>query len=106
MEQVRHPLLASLRVRVKKNTQGDGLQRDVTVLVVEAEPANVSVHDIPNDCMDALHGLLAAGGPVGSERVVAALLEDVTSSPFYNMLVRTEPVDKALVLLRFVQGSK
>ena len=103
---LRHPLLASLRVRVKKNSQGDGERRDVTVLVVEAEPADVPVHDIPNGCMDALHGLLAAGGPVGSERLVAAWLADVTPSPFYNMLVRSEPVDKALVLLRFAQGSK
>ncbi len=57
--ELRLPLLSSLRVRVRKST-GD---RDLTALVVEAESLNLEAHNIPNDSVDALHGLLAASGP-------------------------------------------
>ena len=82
--EIRHPLMASLRVRIKKST-GD---RDITALVVEAEPVSFDAgNDMPNDSVDALHGLLAAGGPPGRERLVATQLKDISHSPFYNLTV-------------------
>ena len=99
--ELRHPLLSSLRVRVKKST-GD---RDLTAIVVEAESLNLEAHDIPNDSVDALHGLLAAGGPPAAERLIAAHLPEITNSPFYNMAVAGEPAEKSLVLLLFTQRS-
>ena len=38
--------------------------------------------------------------------MVAAQLADVSHSPFYNLLVRKQPVDRALVLLRFPQNTR
>ena len=43
---------------------------------------------------------------LSAERCVACALEDLAPSPFYNMLFRVQPVDKALVLLHFTQRSK
>ena len=87
---------------MKKST-GD---RDMTALVVEAEPVGFGAgNEIPNDSVEALHGLLAAGGPAGSERLVATRLKDISHSPFYNLTVGGEPAEKALVLLYFTQRS-
>ena len=61
--------------------------------------------EIPNDSVNALHGLLATGGPPSSERLVAARLDENAHSPFYNMTVAGEPAEKALVLLHFTQKS-
>ena len=59
-------------MRAKKST-GD---RDMTALVVEAEPVGFGAgNEIPNDSVEALHGLLAAGGPAASERLVATRLK-------------------------------
>ena len=126
--ELRHPLMTSLRVRVKKNTgqsqidatepsqgasQIDATEpsqlgqahshstRDLAAIVVEAAP--LSTADIPNDSVDAIFGLLAAAGPLTSERLVVATLADVAPSPFYNMTVAGEPAEKALVMLRFTQ---
>ena len=82
--ELRHPLLVSLRVRVKQaigdNPHGAG---DVQALVVEAEPVSWGDgNEIPSDSIDALHGLLSSAGPPASERLVAAHLEDITPSPF------------------------
>ena len=71
-------------MRVKKST-GD---RDMTALAVEAEPVGFGAgNEIPNDSVEALRGLLAAGGPAGSERLVATRLKDISHSPFYNLTV-------------------
>ncbi len=61
--------------------------------------------EIPNDSVNALHGLLATGGPPSSERLVAARLQEIAHSPFYNMTVAGESAEKALVLLHFTQRS-
>ena len=50
-------------------------------------------------------GLLAAGGPPGTERMIAVALADVSHSPFYNLAVQEQPADKALVLLCFAQRT-
>ena len=71
-------------------------------VVVEAMPCTFS--DIPNDSVEAIHGLLA-GRPQTSERLVAAPVDTLKHSPFYNMLVDGEPVEKALTLLHFTQRS-
>ena len=61
--------------------------------------------EIPNDSVDALHGLLAMAGPPSCERLVAASLQEIAHSPFYNMTVCGERAEKALVLLHFTQRS-
>ena len=102
--EIKHPLLASLRVRVKKGESTD--DSHINTLVVEATPVCWDTDsEIPNDSVDALHGLLATGGPPSSERLVAASLSEIAHSPFYNMTVAGEPAEKALVLLHFTQRS-
>jgi hypothetical protein len=75
----------------------------LTAIVVEAEPRTFA--EVPNDSVDAIHGLLAAALPLSSERLAATSLENLKPSPFYNMLSNGEPLDKALVLLKFTQRS-
>ena len=60
---------------------------------------------VVKDSVEALHGLLAAGGPAGSERLVATRAKDISHSPFYNLTVGGEPAEKVLVLLYFTQRS-
>ena len=92
-DEIKHPLLASLRVRVKKPEKTDN--SDINTLVVEATPVYWDADaEIPNDSVNALHGLLATGGPPSSERLVAARLEEIAHSPFYNMTVAGEPAEK------------
>ena len=126
-DEIRHPLLVSLRVRVRPRngttspaaatepSQGNqasdasGLpisHSDATglsIIVVEVEPYTFA--DIPNDSIDAIHGLLACQ-PKTSDRLAASRLNLLSPSPFYNMLANGEPADKALVLLYFQQTSK
>jgi hypothetical protein len=84
--ELRHPLLASARVHVKKkdnaqSTQGaDAEEHSQTAkdsallaIVVEAEPCAFA--EVPNDSVDAIHGLLAAALPLPSERPAASSLE-------------------------------
>ena len=101
---INHPVLASLRVRVKKGGATDDSR--LNVVVVEASPVCWDEEaEIPNDAVDALHGLQATGGPPSSEVLVAANLHEIAHSPFYNMTVDGEPAEKALVLLHFTQKS-
>lgn len=113
--ELRHPLLASLRVRIKKKDDAQGKEgadatehsqqtndNELSAIVVEAQPCMPT--DIPNDSIDAIHGLLAAA-PLSSERLAAATLQSLKPSPFNNMLADGEPFDKALVLLNFTQRS-
>ena len=103
-DEIKHPLLASLRVRVKKSGNTD--DSHINMLVVEATPVCWDAGaEIPNDSVTALHGLLATGGPPSSERLVAARLQEIAHSPFYNMTVAGESAEKALVLLHFTQRS-
>ena len=113
--ELRHPLLVSLRVRIKKKSdtaQAEGAGADnsqpqhnstLEALVVEVEPCSLT--DIPNDSVDAIHGLLAAGPALTSERFMASSLKKLAPSPFNNVLVDGQPSDKALVLLQFTQRS-
>ena len=112
--ELRHPLLASLRVRIKRKkdntdvaaaTEHSSVSQEYgfSAMIVEAEPCLSG--DIPNDSVDAIHGLLAAGPVVTGDRLVATTLKHLTTSPFYNMLVDGQPSEKALVLLRFQQRS-
>jgi len=117
--ELRHPLLASLRVRIKKKEQAPSSQGSdatehsqpsnenaLSAIVVEAEPVDAkSMEEIPNDSVEAIHGLLAAGPAPTSERLAAAPLRDLKPSPFYNMVANGDPRGKALVLLRFTQRS-
>ena len=113
--ELRHPLLASVRIRIKakdgpNNTQAAATGHSqasedsaLSALIVEAERCSFS--DIPNDSVDAIHGCLAAGPAVTSERFVATSLKSLAPSPFNNMLIEGKPSDKALVLLKFTQRS-
>ena len=103
-QEIKHSLLASLRVRVKKGDSTD--DGHINALVVEATPVCWDTDsEIPNDAVDALHGLLATDRTPSSERLVAASLSEIASSPFYNMTVAGEPAEKAFVLLHFTQRS-
>ena len=111
-DELRHPLLASLRVRAKTKTKPSEPEANATepsqpqhdnvlsTIVVEAVPCTLT--DIPNDAVDAIHGLLA-GCPPTSERLAAVPVDKLKPSPFYNMLADGEPADKALTFLRFTQ---
>ena len=70
--------------------------------MVEVEPCTFT--DIPDDSVDAIHGLFA-GSAQTSERLAPVPLEKLQPSPFYNMLADGKPVEKALTLLRFTQRS-
>jgi len=111
-DELRHPLLASLRLHVQSKpqksepeatatehsqTQSDNI---LSAVVVEAEPCTFT--DIPDDSVEAIHGLFA-GSAQASERLAAVPLDKLRPSPFYNMLADGKPVEKALVLLRFTQ---
>ena len=90
--EIKHPLLTSLRVRVKKGESTD--DSHINTLVVEATPVCWDADsEIPNDAVDAWHGLLATGRPPSSERLVAASLSEIAHSPFYNMTVAGEPAE-------------
>ena len=72
------------------------------MIVVEAMPCTFD--DIPNDSLEAIHGLLASRQQA-SDRIVATPLDKLKASPFYNMLIDDEPTDKSLALLQFTQRS-
>ena len=108
--ELRHPVLASLRLQMQtkttkpdasptkpSQTQFDNLLSSV---VVEAVPCTFS--NIPNDSVQAIHGLLA-GFLQTSDRLAAAPLDTLKPLPFYNMLANGEPAAKALTLLHFTQ---
>ena len=116
--ELRHPVLACVRVRVQKKkeatvykaendeqvtSQADATEHRLSVIAVEAEPCTFI--EIPNDSVDAIHGLVAAGPTATSERLAATTLRNLKPSPFYNMEADEEPADKALVLLKFTQRS-
>ena len=92
-DELRHPIFASLRLRIQSKpekhesdatatehsqTQSSNL---LSAVVVEAQPCTFT--DIPNDAVEALHGLLA-GSPQDSERLAVVPLEKLKPSPFYN----------------------
>ena len=111
-DELRHPLLVSLRLHLhtktkKPETQGNATELSqsqgdniLSTVVVEAVPCTFT--DIPNDSVEAIRGLLA-GCPQSSERLAAFSLDKLEPSPFYNMLAAGEPIDKALTLLHFTQ---
>ena len=68
--------------------------------MVEAAPCTFT--DIPNDSVEAIHGLLA-GHAETTERLAVAPLDKLKPSPFYNMLADGKPVEKALALMHFTQ---
>jgi hypothetical protein len=114
--ELRHPVLASVRVRIQKQnndqskSQADATEhseqwnnRTLSNIVMEAEPCTFA--EIPNDSVDAIHSLLAAGPPATSERLAAVSLQCLKPSPFYNILANGDPSDKAVALLKFTQRS-
>ena len=113
-DELRHPLLASLRLQLQNKPQKRESEANATepsqtqpdnvlsAIVVEAAPCTFT--DIPNDSVQAIHGLLAGFTPT-SERLAAVPLDKLRPSPFYNMLADGKPVDKALTLLHFTQRS-
>ena len=113
-DELRHPLLVSLRLHLQRKpekpeqettaTEHSQTQSDIqlSAVVVEVEPCTFA--DIPDDSVDAIHGLFA-GFPQTSERLAAVSLDKLKPSPFYNMLADGKPVEKALTLLHFTQRS-
>ena len=119
-DELRHAMLCSLRVRVKRRnsafdatqssqlsvpSQDDAAQQssELQCIVVEATPV-VQYEEIPDDAVEAVVGVLA-GCPQHSERLAVVPLDKLKPSPFYNMLANDEPADKALTILRFTQRS-
>ena len=72
----------------------------LSTVVVEAAPCTFT--NVPNDAVEAIHGLLAGSTQI-SDRLAAVPLGKLKPSPFYNMLADDQPVEKALTLLRFTQ---
>jgi ribulose bisphosphate carboxylase small subunit len=119
-DELRHPLLVSLRLLVQRKkpdatdatdatatataTEHSQTQSDIVLssVVVEAEPCTLT--DIPDDSVEAMHGLFV-GSAQTSERLAAVPLDKLRPSPFYNMLADGKPVEKALTLLHFTQRS-
>ena len=116
-DELRHPLLVSLR-RIQSKQQQHEAETDATdssqtqssqtqtssemlsAVVMEAAPCTFT--EIPNDSIEAIHGLLAGSADI-SERLAVVPLDRLKYSHFYNMLADDKPVEKALVLLRFAQ---
>ena len=113
-DELRHPLLVSLRLLLQSKPENPSQEATATehsqtqsdnklsAVVVEVEPCTFT--DIPDDSVDAIHGLFAGSGQT-SERLAAVPLDKLKPSPFYNMLADDKPVEKALTLLRFTQRS-
>ena len=113
-DELRHPLLVSLRLLLQSKPQKPDQEATATehsqtqsdnqlsAVVVEVEPCTFT--DIPDDSVDAIHGLVA-GTAQTSERLAAVPLDKLRPSPFYNMLADGKPVEKALTLLHFTQRS-
>ena len=113
-EELRHPLLASLRLHIHSKPQKSELEAIVTehsqtqsdnilsAVVVEAEPSTFT--NIPDDSVEAIHGMFA-GSAQTSERLAAVPLDKLRPSPFYNILADGKRVEKALTLLRFTQRT-
>ena len=123
-DELRHAMLCSLRVRVKRRnqigqhifdaeqssqlsvpSQDDAAQQssELQCIVVEATPV-MHYEEIPEDAVEAVVGVLA-GCPQHSERLAVVPLDKLKPSPFYNMVANDEPADKALALLRFTRPS-
>ena len=103
-----HPPLASLRLRVVKKTATAATEHSQTpqgntLLAIVVEARACTFTDIPNDSVEAIHGLLT--GEPHSDRLRAVLLHNLKPSPFYNMLANGEPADKSLALLHFTQRT-
>ena len=75
---------------------------ELSAVVVEVEPCTLT--DIPDESVEAIHGLFA-GSAQTSERLAAVPLAKLRPSPFYAMLADGKPVEKALTLLHFTQRS-
>ena len=113
-DELRHPILASLRLHLQSKpqkheseanaTELSQTQQDNVLSAVVVEAAHCTFTDIPNDSVKAIHGLLA-GSAQTSERLAVVPLDKLTHSPFYNMLADGKPVEKALTLLHFTQRS-
>ena len=113
-DELRHPLLVSLRLLLQSKPENPAQEATATehsqtqsdnrlsAVVVEVQPCTFT--DIPDDSVDAIHGLFA-GSAQTSERLAAVPLDKLKPSPFYNMLADGKPVEKALTLLRFTQRS-
>ena len=90
-DELRHPILASLRLRIQSKPQKlepeatatehspPYSDNELSAVVVEAAPCTFT--DIPNDAVEAIHGLLA-GSPQDSERLAVVPLDKLRPSPF------------------------
>ena len=83
--ELRHPILPSLRVRWKKAMKAEDSSEltTVVVVVVEAEPISWTESvEIPSDSIEAMHGLLSSTGPPASELWLLRTLK--TSHPRHS----------------------
>jgi hypothetical protein len=85
-------------------TEHSQTQSDNVLSAVVVEAAHCTFTDIPNDSVEAIHGLLA-GSAQTSDRLAVVPLDKLRPSTFYNMLADGKPVEKALTLLHFTQRS-
>ena len=113
-DELRHPLLASLRLHVQlkesKSTENTNVTdspessecKFTTVVVVEA--ASCTGVDMGKEAVQSMQALLR-GFPRSSERMATMPLHKLKPSPFYNMIADNRPVDKILAILHFTQRS-
>ena len=115
-DELRHPLLVSLRLHFRSKLQQPESEADATepsqtqadnvLSAVVVEAAAYTFTDtptiFPNGSVESMQ-LLLAGCSETTERLAVVPLHKLKSSPFYNMLADSKPVEKALVLLRFTQ---
>ena len=113
-DELRHPLLASLRLQVQLReskspvsagaTEQSDSQPDKAIAAVVVEAMSCMDTDMGKEAVQAMRGLLT-GLPQTSERMTAMPLCKLKPSPFYNMIADGSPVDKVLAMLRFTQRS-
>ena len=113
-DELRHPLLASLRLHVQlkapKSTANTSATEQLesssskTITAVVVEAASCMGNDMSEKAVQSMRALLT-GFSQSCERMAAMPLHKVKPSPFYNMIADTRPVDKVLTILHFTQRS-
>ena len=96
-----YPILASLRVRVKREPEKDGEPGRPRLTVMAAVPQDLSVK--PNKSLASIVECM----PERADRLAVVRLRDLRSSMWYNMTMGdgAQPIDKAMVILRSTEKS-
>lgn len=114
--EINYPIMSSLRIRVKRQrtpvaedstsaSASPDADQDLSIMVVEAEPQSFGAKQQPNESLQTMYDLLNTY-PSGGDRLTICKLDDLSASPWYNMICANKgPIDKALVLVQSSQKS-